>query len=80
MDPVTLALAKSYADQLALGGGSLRGSPASIKTITPVDGGNQITFGWKLEDGTEQTSAMIVKDGVGVKSVVQMCDWIYTDA
>ena len=63
VDVVTLAIAKKYTKKTIEGAGAVKGSPCTIKQITPVEGGNKVTFEWELTDGTKQTMDMIVNDG-----------------
>lgn len=63
MDVVTLSLAKKYVDDTANGLGAVKGSPATIESITPVDGGNEVVFAWIGADGTKQTQMMFVENG-----------------
>jgi lysophospholipase L1-like esterase len=65
MDIVTLAMAKAYVDETANGLGAVKGSPATIESITKVDGGNEVVFSWTGADGTKQTQTMFVADGGG---------------
>jgi hypothetical protein len=65
MDMITLAMAKAYVDDTANALGAVKGSPATIESITPVDGGNEIVFSWTGADGTKQTQTMFVADGGG---------------
>ena len=44
-----------------VGGGG--GKNCRISDITPVDGGNQVTFAWTEDDGTQRTRTMFVADG-----------------
>ena len=61
------ALAKKYTDDTVIGGGALKGKNCTITAITPVEGGNQITFEWTLDDGTVQTDDLYVINGVDGK-------------
>lgn len=63
MDIVTLSLAKKYTDDTAKGLGAVKGAAATIESITPVDGGNEVVFAWIGADGTKQTQTMFVADG-----------------
>ena len=76
MDLITLAAAKGYVGETADSLGAVKGAPATIKSITEIDGGNRITFEWTGTSGTKQTSTLDVmngvdgkdgKDGIGVK-------------
>lgn len=72
MDYQTLAVAKGYADELVKGAGAIAGKNSTIQSITPIDGGNNVTFGWTLDDGTAKTQTMFVADGVDGKSAYQI--------
>lgn len=56
-------LAKRFVRESMLGGGAVVGKNVVIQSITPIDGGNRVTFGYTLDDGTPQTSYMDVMDG-----------------
>lgn len=58
-----LAIAKKYTADTADTLGSLKGAPATIKSITEIDGGHRITFSWTGTSGQEQTQTMDVMDG-----------------
>lgn len=63
MDIVTYAMAMNYVKRTCDGMGYLKGSPCTIKSITEVDGGNNVTFEWTGNSGAKQTRTMFVKDG-----------------
>lgn len=63
IDTKTLAAAKKYTDKTVLGGGAIKGKNCTIDSITPITGGNRVTFKWTLDDGTPQTGQMDVLDG-----------------
>ena len=63
MDIVTYAMAQSYVAKTADALGAVRGAPCKIKSITEVDGGNNVTFEWTGDSGAKQTRTMFVKDG-----------------
>lgn len=72
MDIVTYAVAKKYVNETVVGGGALKGKNCTIQNITPITGGNRVTFKWTLDDGTELTNTLDVMngiDGLGIKSV-----------
>ena len=58
------ALSKKYTDDSIAGGGAVKGKNCTITDITPITGGNRITFEWTLDNGTVQTDTMDVMDGV----------------
>lgn len=68
MDAVTYALCKKYIKDSMLGGGAVVGKNVTISSITPIDGGNRITFSYTLDDGTARTSSLDVMDGVDGKT------------
>ena len=41
-----------------------KGAPATIKSITEIDGGRRVTFEWTGTSGTKQTSTLDVMNGV----------------
>ena len=63
MDLVAVAIAKKYIEESLAGSGALKGAPCTIKSITPENGGNTITFEWTDSDGATQTDSMFVADG-----------------
>ena len=68
----TLVAAKKFTSETALGGGAVVGKNVTISSITPIEGGNRVTFSYTLDDGTVKTSTMDVmygKDGVSVTGV-----------
>lgn len=78
MDALTLALSKKFTEETVVGGGAIKGKNCTIQNIEPVDGGNNVTFQWTLDDGTVKTQTMFVaegpagKDGVDGKSAYQI--------
>ena len=69
MDIVSYALSKKYTKESLLGGGAVVGKNVTVSSITPIDGGNRVTFSYTLDDGTVKTSAMDVMDGNGIVKV-----------
>lgn len=63
MDTITLALAKAYVKEQLIDGGELVGKNVTISSITPIEGGNQITFSYTLDDGTVKEQHLNVMDG-----------------
>lgn len=63
MDIVSLTLAKKYTDDTANALGAVKGASATVESITPVDGGNNVVFAWTGTDGKKQTATMFVADG-----------------
>jgi hypothetical protein len=64
MDLITLAAAKGYVGETADSLGAVKGAPATIKSITEIDGGHRVTFEWTGTSGTKQTSTLDVMNGV----------------
>ena len=60
---LTLGSSKTYTDESLLGGGAVVGKNVTISSITPIDGGNRVTFSYTLDNGTVKTSTMNVMDG-----------------
>ena len=67
MDLISYALSKKYTKESLLGGGAVVGKNVTVSSITPIDGGNRVTFSYTLDDGTVKTSAMDVMDGIAGK-------------
>jgi len=63
MDLITLALAKKYVEQTAVGLGAVRGAPCTIQSITDSSTEATITFRWTGTDGSTNTSALVLKHG-----------------
>lgn len=63
MDAVTLSLSKKYTDDTANALGAVKGANATVESISPVEGGNQVVFAWTGTDGKKQTQTMFVADG-----------------
>ena len=63
MDIISYILSKKYTDTSLLGGGAIKGKNCVITNITPITGGNRITFQWTLDDDTVQTETLDVMDG-----------------
>ena len=60
----TLVAAKKFTSETVLGGGAVVGKNVTISSITPIDGGNRITFSYTLDNGTTKTSTLKVMNGV----------------
>lgn len=69
MDITSYILSKRYIDGVISGAGAIRGAPCQIQSIEPVEGGNQVTFLWELNDGSTQSETILIKDGVGEDGV-----------
>lgn len=64
LDILTLGSSKSFTKESLLGGGAIVGKNVIISSITPIDGGNKITFNYTLDNGTTKTSTLKVMNGV----------------
>ena len=60
----TLVAAKKFTSETVLGGGAVVGKNVTISSITPIEGGNRVTFSYTLDNGTVKTSTMNVMDGI----------------
>lgn len=60
----TLVAAKKFTSETVLGGGAVVGKNVTISSITPIDGGNRITFSYTLDNETAKTSTLDVMNGV----------------
>lgn len=58
---------RQYVEDTAIGGGAIKGAPCTIKSIEKAEDGNIITFSWILNDGSERSEALLIKDGEGGK-------------
>lgn len=67
MDLITLAAAKGYVGETADSLGAVKGAPATIKSITEIDGGHRVTFEWTGTSGKKETSTLDVMNGVNGK-------------
>ena len=63
----TLGSSKTYTRESLLGGGAVVGKNVTISSITPIEGGNKVTFSYTLDNGTTKTSTMDVMNGVDGK-------------
>lgn len=63
----TLVASKKFTSETVLGGGAVVGKNVTISSITPIDGGNRITFSYTLDNGTVKTSTLDVMNGVDGK-------------
>lgn len=54
---------KEYVEDTAIGGGAIKGAPCQIASTELVEGGTKVTFKWILNDESERTESIIVKDG-----------------
>lgn len=65
MDVTSYILAKRYTDQVIIGAGAIKGASCQIKSIEPVEGGNNIIFEWVYSDGSTGEKTLFVRDGEG---------------
>lgn len=56
-------LARAFTKQAIAGAGALKGAPCQIQSITPITGGNRITFAWENSEGETETDTLDVMDG-----------------
>lgn len=63
MDIETLALAKKYTKDTAVGLGAVKGAPCTISSVEDVDTGKQVTFSWTGTDGSKKTQKIIIPKG-----------------
>lgn len=70
MDIITYAKSKTYTNETAEEFGGLKGAPCTIKSITPITGGNRVTFEWKNTEGATQEGTLDVMDGEDGLSIV----------
>ena len=63
LEILTLGSSKTYTRESLLGGGAVVGKNVTVSSITPIDGGNRVTFSYTLDNGTVKTSTMDVMDG-----------------
>lgn len=66
MDIISWILANSNTSNVLEGMGVIKGKNVTISSITPINGGNQITFAYTLDDGTQQTSTLDILDTYGI--------------
>lgn len=60
---LTLIAAKKYIKESLLGGGAVVGKNVKISSITPIDGGNEVTFAYTLDSGQTKNSTLQVMNG-----------------
>lgn len=59
----TLALAKAYTDTSIEGAGAIKGKNCEIQSVTPITGGNRVTFAWYNGEDVLMTDTLDVMDG-----------------
>ena len=79
LDVTSYALSKGFTSESLLGGGAVVGKNVTISSITPIDGGNRVTFSYTLDDGTVKTSTMDVMDGANGEPGHDGKDFKYED-
>lgn len=72
LEILTLGSSKTYTKESLLGGGAVVGKNVTISSITPIEGGNKVTFSYTLDDGTVKTSTMDVMNGKNGVSVTDI--------
>lgn len=65
LSAVTYALCKKYVEQSLIGLGALKGANCQIQSITPIPGGNRVTFLWKDINDDPHTSTLDIMNGEG---------------
>lgn len=65
MDIISYVLAKKYTADTVIGLGAVKGANCQIQSITPIEGGNRITFLWKDVNDDPHTSTLDVMNGEG---------------
>ena len=63
MDLISYVLSRKYTNDSLIGLGALKGAACTISDITPIDGGNRITFEWEDNNGESHTDTLDVMDG-----------------
>ena len=63
MDYETYGAIKTYVNNTMQGAGAVSGKPCQIQDITPISGGNRVTFLWEDNSGASHLSTMEVMDG-----------------
>ena len=64
LNTTTYVLSKGYTKSTSDSLGAVKGAPATIKSITEIDGGHRVTFEWTGTSGAKQTSTLDVMNGV----------------
>ena len=67
LNTTAYVLSKGYTKSTSGSLGAVKGAPATIKSITEIDGGHRVTFEWTGTSGTKQTSTLDVMNGVNGK-------------
>lgn len=63
-DVVAYAAARQYINKTINGTGAIKGKNCTISDITKVEGGNDVTFSYTLDNGDTETQTMFVADGL----------------
>jgi len=63
MDTSTYGAAIAYVKASLAGAGAVAGVPCQIQSITPITGGNRVTFLWIDNNDEEHTDTMDVMNG-----------------
>lgn len=59
----TLASSKRIIKESLLGGGAIVGKNVTVSAVTPIEGGNRVTFSYVLDNGEKRESFVDVMDG-----------------
>ena len=57
------ALSKAYTDTSIEGAGAIKGKNCEVQSVTPIEGGNRVTFAWYDGSDVLQTTSVDVMDG-----------------
>lgn len=60
---ITLSSSRKLVKESLIGGGTIVGKNVIISSITPIDGGNRITFSYTLDNGQKKESSLDVMNG-----------------
>lgn len=74
VDAQTLGAAMSYVKETMQGAGAIAGKNCIVSKIEEIDGGNNVTFSWTLDDGTNKTQTIFVANGTDGKDGINGMD------
>lgn len=69
LDVVSMILSNSFTEESLIGGGAVKGKNCTVSTIDTTNEGSEVKFLWTLDDGTQKTSTLKIKNGISVTSV-----------
>ena len=69
LDVVSMILSNSFTEESLIGGGAVKGKNCTVSTIDTTSEGSEVKFLWTLDDGTQKTSTLKIKNGISVTSV-----------